>query len=151
MEGNKMSFITDIFSSGASKVIDSVSKGLDSLFTSDEERLKAKNVLQQAMNEFNITAQEQVNQQMKMQVDVIKAEANGESFLQRNWRPITMLTFVFIIANTYIVAPYLSLLFSKELITPELTPDMWGLLKLGLGGYVLGRSTEKIVKHFKGK
>ena len=144
-----MNWLSTIFSSGASKVVDSVSKGLDNLFTSDEERLKARNLLQQAMNEYSSEMQDKVNEQMKLQVDVIKTEANGESYLQRNWRPITMLTFVFIIANTYIIAPYMATLFSVSLITPELTSDMWGLLKLGIGGYVAGRSIEKSIKVYK--
>jgi len=36
-----------IFSGGVDKIVDSVANGIDELFTSDEERLKAKNMLEQ--------------------------------------------------------------------------------------------------------
>jgi len=57
--------------------------------------------------------------------------------------------FVFIIANNYIIYPYLSLFFSKAPIL-KIPPDMWELLKIGLGGYVVGRSVEKALKFYKG-
>jgi len=77
----------------------------------------------------------------------IRAEANGESWLQRNWRPLTMLSFVFIIVHNFILYPYLSL-FMESPVKMDIPQDMWGLLKLGLGGYVVGRSVEKAVKSY---
>ncbi len=71
---------------------------------------------------------------------IIVAEAQGESWLQRNWRPLLMCLFGVIIANNYIVVP----LFGTP--TAEIPPDMWDLLKLGVGGYVIGRSVEKGIK-----
>lgn len=41
------------------------------------------------------------NSALKAQMQVILAEAAGESWLQRNWRPILMLTIVAIVANNY--------------------------------------------------
>ena len=79
---------------------------------------------------------------------VIQAEARSSHFLTATWRPITMLTFVAIIANNYIIYPYLSL-FWPEAPTLEIPPDMWALLKIGLGGYVVGRSVEKTAEAFK--
>ena len=75
---------------------------------------------------------------------VIMAEARGESWLQRNWRPMLMVLFGVIIANNFLVVPLMG--------TPmaQIPPDMWDLLKLGLGGYVLGRSAEKGVKAWRG-
>jgi len=80
--------------------------------------------------------------------DIITAEAKSEHWLTANWRPITMLTFVVIIANNYILYPYLALFWDSA---PKLTlpPDMWDLLKIGLGGYVVGRSVEKTAKGLK--
>jgi len=75
---------------------------------------------------------------------IIAAEANGDSWLQRNWRPLLMCLFGVIIANNYLIVPLLG--------TPmaDIPPDMWELLKLGIGGYVVGRSVEKGVKVWKG-
>lgn len=74
---------------------------------------------------------------------IIVAEAQGDSWLQRNWRPLLMVMFGVIIANNYIVVPIFN--------TPaaDIPPDMWDLLKLGLGGYVVGRSVEKGLKTWK--
>ena len=79
---------------------------------------------------------------------VIQAEANSKHFLTAAWRPITMLTFVAIIANNYILYPYLSLFFEAAPIL-EIPPDMWDLLKIGLGGYVVGRTGEKMMESYK--
>ena len=83
----------------------------------------------------------------ELQTNVIIAEVQGTG-LKANWRPITMLTFVFIIANNYILYPYVSL-FWPDAPMLEIPPDMWSLLKIGLGGYVVGRSVEQTVKILK--
>jgi hypothetical protein len=75
----------------------------------------------------------------KAQAEVIVAEASSQSWLARNWRPITMLTFVYIIAHNFVFAQ----LFSLKVL--EIPTDMWQLLKLGIGGYIIGRSAEKVI------
>jgi len=74
---------------------------------------------------------------------VIQAEAQG-NWLQRSWRPLLMLLFGVIIANNYLIVP----LFNTP--TADIPPDMWDLLKLGVGGYVVGRTAEKGLKTWKG-
>lgn len=81
---------------------------------------------------------------------IIKEESKSEHFLVAAWRPITMLVFVFIIANNYILYPYLSLFFDAA-PKLELPPDMWDLLKIGIGGYTVGRTVEKSIKTYKDK
>ena len=76
---------------------------------------------------------------------IVKTEAAGESWLQRNWRPILMLTIVSIIFNNYVLAPYLSL-FTDKVTILDLPGGLWALLNVGVGGYVAGRSGEKIAK-----
>lgn len=83
---------------------------------------------------------------MNSQSSVITAEAKGESWMQRNWRPMLMLTFGFIIFNNHVLAPYLHLLFSVEPPMLQLSERMWDLLALGVGGYITGRSVEKVAK-----
>jgi len=72
---------------------------------------------------------------------VVISESKG-SWLQRHWRPITMMVFVFIIFNNYILAQYLIALGVDFPILP-IPGGMWNLLTIGIGGYVLGRSWEK--------
>ena len=70
-------------------------------------------------------------------VQVIVAEATG-NWLQRSWRPIMMLTFTGLIVARWMgwTAPNLS---------PEEYEHLWSIVQLGIGGYVSGRSAEKIV------
>lgn len=84
---------------------------------------------------------------LEQQASIVRAEAQSGSWLTSNWRPLTMTVFVVIIANNYIVYPYLSLFWNQA---PNLAipPEMWQLLKIGLGGYVIGRSVEKSVKAY---
>ena len=81
-------------------------------------------------------------------MNVVVAEANSEHWLTSTWRPITMLSFVAIIVNNYIIYPYLSLFWADAPIL-DLPDQIWNLLNIGLGGYVVGRSLEKGVKHWK--
>lgn len=84
----------------------------------------------------------------KAKSEIITAEAKSEHWLVSAWRPITMLTFTFIVANNYILVPYANMFLEKDIIPLVLTNDMWELLKIGLGGYILGRSVEKATKSY---
>lgn len=68
---------------------------------------------------------------------IIKAEAQSESWLARSWRPITMLTFTGLIVARWFgwAAPGLS---EAEYL------KLWSIVEFGLGGYVAGRTLEKI-------
>lgn len=79
------------------------------------------------------------------QADVVKAEATSASWLTRNWRPLIMVEFGFIIAWNYIIAPIFG---AVALPIPE---QMWDLLQVGMSGYIVGRSLEKAVKVYKQK
>lgn len=70
--------------------------------------------------------------------EVVKAEAQGQSWLQRTWRPITMLVFVGLIVARWLgwSAPNLG---DAEVL------KLWSIVEIGLGGYVIGRSAEKIL------
>jgi len=114
-------------------VIKDLLGGLDKLFTSKEEKIKAENIIKQILIEKKLELQQ-------MQTDVILAEAKG-NWLQRSWRPILMLAFGFIVIYVKFLAPVF------DLTIPELEIEFWELLKIGIGGYVVGRSAEKISKN----
>ena len=69
---------------------------------------------------------------------VVAAEANSDSWLARNWRPATMAIFVGLI-----VARFFGLVPSH--MSPIEYEKLWDLVELGMGGYVVSRSVEKIV------
>lgn len=68
---------------------------------------------------------------------IIQTEAASSHWLAANWRPLTMLTFVVLIVARWFgwAAPNLS--------EPEYL-KLWSIVEFGLGGYVIGRSVEKI-------
>ena len=74
----------------------------------------------------------------KAAADVVKTEAQGQSWLQRTWRPITMLTFV-----ALIVARWLG--WSAPNLSQAEALKLWDIVEIGLGGYVIGRSAEKVL------
>ena len=126
-----MKKIIDWFSTG---VIGEINKVIDNLFTSDEERLKAKNEMLKVLKEQQLELQ-------RLQTEIIVAEANG-NWLQRSWRPILMLAFGFIVIYVKFIAPVFTL------PIPPLENEFWNLLQIGIGGYVIGRTGEKIAKEY---
>jgi len=116
---------------------------------SPEQKAKLEQGLAEAQNQLTTNIIKYSENELEQRASIIKAEAQGDSWIQKSWRPITMLVFVFIIANNYILFPYISL-FGGTATSLNIPPDMWELLKLGLGGYVVGRSVEKGIKHYKG-
>jgi hypothetical protein len=81
---------------------------------------------------------------LESQTSIIVAEAQGESWIQRNWRPVTMLSFVGFIGSYWLgLAPeYL-------VVNPDVVEKLFGLVQIGLGGYVVGRTGEKMMKTYK--
>ncbi len=124
-------------------------QGLDKLFTSDDERAKAQAEIQRIQNEITAKVIEYESAQLSAQKDIIIAEAKGESWLQRNWRPILMLTIVAIIANNYILYPYISLFMPGRAVMLELPDGLWTLMQVGVGGYIGGRTLEKLTPEIK--
>jgi predicted MFS family arabinose efflux permease len=110
-----------------------------------KEKLKSELESQMMTLDHNILEKE-----IESKAKIIVAETQGLSWLQRNWRPILMLTIVAIIANNYVIYPYLSL-FTTKAVVLELPDPLYNLMAIGVGGYIAGRSGEKIVKSWKEK
>lgn len=72
------------------------------------------------------------------QAGIVQAEAASKHWLAANWRPMTMITFV-----ALIVARFFG--FEAEGMSEAEYIELWELVKLGLGGYVAGRTVEKTV------
>ena len=115
---------------------------IDNLHTSDEERLEAKGVLLELQTGLMSQTLAYEQKLAESQASIIVAEATANSWLTRTWRPITMLTFV-------------GLVVWSQFTGMEIPDDLWFVIKIGLGGYVGGRSLEKsvesIVKAMKAK
>lgn len=123
---NILSFIGEIFKPAA--------KLIDDLHTSDEEKLTLKNKLTVIQNQMHSKIIDYETKLLASQTSIITAEANGQSWIQRNWRPITMLTFLALVVFD-----------SFGWLANPLASEAWTLLQIGLGGYVAGRSVEKVM------
>ncbi len=86
-------------------------------------------------------------QLMEARTSIITAEAKG-SPMQRNWRPALMWLIILIIGWNYLLVPIINqfLIFFTNIQLSSLgLPDkLWNLMTIGLGGYVGGRTFEKI-------
>ena len=121
-----MSVLTSILGAIGSKAGEQVSGIIDGLTTSDSEKSTAKAQLTEIVTNS-------LNEVTKAQADVLKTELTG-NFLQRSWRPIVMLTFTaIIVVGAFRTIPFL-----------DSSSPFWNLLELGLGGYVVGRSVERV-------
>jgi hypothetical protein len=127
-----MNGIGSLFTKGAKELVSAIGKTIDDNVTNDEERSQLKN------NLTNIVTSK-LNELSSLSRDVIVAEAKG-NFLQRSWRPIIMLLMGFILACKWFG-------YTNSEIPLELEQELMSLLKLGIGGYIGGRTLEKVAKN----
>ena len=131
-----------------------VSKVISKFITRKEDQLLAQAELDKITNGFKEKLLDNQKSILEAQRDLISAEMTG-SAMQRNWRPALMWVIIAIIANNYLLAPFLNhfvLYFGAEgklLPILELPDKLFNLMSIGLGGYVVGRSAEKIIPKLK--
>ena len=111
---------------------------IDELHTSEEERLKAKGHLLTVQAAAMQRVFEYETETLKAKAGIVQAEAKSEHWITATWRPITMLTFLALAVGD-----------SLGWLPNPLRDEAWTLLQIGLGGYVVARSGEKIVTQIK--
>jgi hypothetical protein len=109
---------------------------IDQAVTDKDEKNKLK-------HEIEVLARTQwtevFTKTLEAQSKIIVTEAQG-GLLQRNWRPLTMLAFVaYLFAMLFGAEPP-----TMEAPQTEIAGGVLDIIKIGLGGYVIGRSGEKI-------
>ena len=128
---------------GIGKMVGGVKSILDKFIHSPEDKAQASLALGKIQHDAVHEALKFEIAQVTAQSKIIIAEAKS-GWLSRSWRPILMFVFMAIIINNFLIWPY-----SMELgITAkvlEFPVWMQDLLKLGVGGYIGGRSAEKII------
>ncbi len=124
-----MSIFTKIVSAIGGQAGEQISGIVDGLTTSDEEKSTAKAKLSEIVLDS-------LNRISEAQSEVLKTEMKG-NFLQRSWRPITMLCFVVLLVIRWTGI-------STHAIDLSLEMQLMEIIKIGLGGYVFSRSAEKI-------
>lgn len=101
----------------------------------EAERLKA---------ELTVQVLKLNQEELKSASSIILAEVQGGSWLQRNWRPMLMVWFAGLVGAYWFG-------FVPENLDPSAINELFHLVQIGVGGYIVGRSGEKIVKDWKGK
>ena len=110
---------------------------IDKIFPDKAAGDKAKIELMKLIQEGDIKELEGLSK-------IISAEANSTHWLAAIWRPFTMLVFLSMVVSWWFgyVPPN---------VTDALILELFGIIKLGLGGYLVGRSAEKVAKIWKDK
>lgn len=85
--------------------------------------------------------------ELQGRLTTLQAELSG-NWLQRSWRPILMLICIFIVFNNYVLFPYVNLFFPGKALILNLDDNIWDLIKIGVGGYTVGRSMEKVAERW---
>ena len=88
-----------------------------------------KELIHNTQSEFNAAAK------------IVLAEAQG-SWIKGNWRPVTMLVFVGLICAHWLG-------FTPDNLSEAQVLELMDLVQIGLGGYVLGRSAEKVSENLR--
>lgn len=113
---------------------------VDSIHTSEEEKLEKKAVLLDIQSKFLVQALEYEQEQLKAKAEIITAEAKSKNVLTSSWRPVTMYTFL-----AMLVAYWFGWIDITDRITPDLLNKIFSIMQIGIGGYIGSRGIEKVV------
>ena len=123
-------------------IISPVTKLIDEVDTSDEERLKLRNELAAIEKDVKLKALELETEIYKGQTSIQTAELKQESFFIKAARPFATWSLVGIILFTYVGSPFIKYIWNIHI--PVI--DDTAIITLGAisGTHTLGRSLEKI-------
>ena len=111
-------------------------KAIGNLFPDPEQKAKAEAEMMKSLLAHQAEIEDAA-------AKIIQTEAASQHWLAANWRPLTMIVFVVLIVARWFgwAAPNLS---EAEYL------KLWSIVEFGLGGYVVGRSVEKIAPTIAG-
>jgi Holin of 3TMs, for gene-transfer release len=114
------------------------------LFSTIEKCVPDKDLQEKLKAQLNQQLLQSSTEELKAAASIVEAEAKAGWFTA-SWRPLLMYVLIFILVWNYILGPVIKI-FTGTIITFELPGDVWTLLQIGLGGYVVGRSGESIAR-----
>lgn len=130
-------------------IVKNATSGLDSLFTSDEERLRAQGKIKAIQAEIEKSLNNHMSDVVKAQTEVYKLDMKHGNWLTKSWRPILFLSMTFILLWNFCLLDMLLMIrdqFQLNFWVPskiEFQQEFWWLLTAGLTGGIVGRSLEK--------
>jgi hypothetical protein len=109
-----------------------------------------KNLAEKIERETTLALIEQSDSLTQIQGQIVLAEAKSDSWITSSWRPLLMMVSVMIIAINFLFIPVVAMAFPAVVTnTVDFPNQLWTLLQIGVGGYIVGRSGEKIVKNWE--
>lgn len=118
-----------------------ISATIDKFLADQQQRDKFKAELQQGLIAM-------LGKQAEAQSAIIQAEVRSEHWLTANWRPALMVLFMLFLVWVGFVLPMADWLFDQPVPYhprwADLPTGFWDFLGIGMGGYIGGRSLEKI-------
>jgi hypothetical protein len=117
---------------------------LERIIPDPNKRMEAEREIQKAL----IENQAALNQSM---ADVMKADAASEGMLTRNARPFAVFWAIFMVSYVGIIAPLFGI--QKETIDglKAVPSELWNIIAVFGGGYILAKAGVEIAKAAKGK
>ena len=96
-----MSWLTEQLSGGIDKIVDATMKGLDNLFTSDDERNQAKIILAKNMNDYALAMEQEAG---KFENEITERwKSDNEHFITRMVRPIGFI-YIYLLYGVVMIA-----------------------------------------------
>ena len=114
------------------------------LFNTIEKSVPDKDLQEKLKAQLNEQLLKSSTEELKAAASIVEAEAKAGWFTA-SWRPLLMYVLIFVLVFNYIFAPIIKML-TGSVVGFDLPGDVWTLLQIGLGGYVVGRSGESIAK-----
>jgi hypothetical protein len=119
------------------------------LFSTIEKSVPDKDLQEKLKAQLQTQILQSHSEELTAASRVIEAEAKAGWF-SASWRPLLMYVLIFILVWNYILGPVIKFFFHAA-ITIDLPGDVWTLLQIGLGGYVVGRSAESVARTMASK
>ena len=119
------------------------------LFNTIEKAVPDKDLQAKLKAELQTQLLQSHTQELQAAARIVEAEAKAGWFAS-SWRPLLMYVLIFILVWNYVIGPVIKV-FMGAVITFELPGDVWTLLNVGLGGYVIGRSAESVARTMTNK
>jgi len=114
------------------------------LFSTIEKSVPDKDLQEKLKAQLQTQLLQSNTAELQAAAKIVEAEAKAGWFAS-SWRPLLMYVLIFILVWNYILGPVIKV-FTGAVISFELPGDVWTLLNVGLGGYVVGRSAESVAR-----
>jgi len=134
-----MGILGTLFGGGIKEVVGSIGGVIDSLHTSEEEKLEAKLAMEKLLQADRLALQESLQVELQAKERILVAELNQSDNYTKRARPTVVYAGLAFIAFNYVIAP----LFLPDQQALALPIEFWGAWGGIVATWSVGRSFEK--------